>query len=171
MLYSKTLHTETKRQLIKMEIEGGKKSDQVPLNNEVSMVESKMGKGEEEILSTEMIFEDKKVPTWQEQLTIRAFVVSFMLSILFSVIVMKFNLTTGIIPSLNVSAGLLGFFFVKTWTKFLEKSNLLKEPFTRQENTVIQTCVVASSGISFSGIGFYLLFCFSLFFLFFSWIR
>ncbi|RWR84659.1 Oligopeptide transporter [Cinnamomum micranthum f. kanehirae] len=151
MLYSKTLHTETKRQLIKMEIEGGKKSDQVPLNNEVSMVESKMGKGDEEILSTEMIFEDKKVPTWQEQLTIRAFVVSFMLSILFSVIVMKFNLTTGIIPSLNVSAGLLGFFFVKTWTKFLEKSNLLKEPFTRQENTVIQTCVVASSGIAFSG--------------------
>ncbi|CDP01725.1 unnamed protein product [Coffea canephora] len=64
---------------------------------------------------------------------------------------MKLNLTTGIIPSLNVSAGLLGFFFVKTWTKFLEKSGLLKQPFTRQENTVIQTCVVATSGIAFSG--------------------
>nr|GMD00734.1 probable metal-nicotianamine transporter YSL7 [Ipomoea batatas] len=61
------------------------------------------------------------------------------------------NLTTGIIPSLNVSAGLLGFFFLKTWTKLLEKSGLLKQPFTRQENTVIQTCVVASSGIAFSG--------------------
>ncbi|XP_031265803.1 probable metal-nicotianamine transporter YSL5 isoform X2 [Pistacia vera] len=81
----------------------------------------------------------------------RAFVVSFVLSILFSFIVMKLNLTTGIIPSLNVSAGLLGFFFVKTWTKFLEKSSLLRQPFTRQENTVIQTCVVASSGIAFSG--------------------
>ncbi|XP_043695228.1 probable metal-nicotianamine transporter YSL7 isoform X2 [Telopea speciosissima] len=64
---------------------------------------------------------------------------------------MKLNLTTGIIPSLNVSAGLLGFFFVKTWTKFLEKTGWLKQPFTRQENTVIQTCVVASSGIAFSG--------------------
>ncbi|XP_043694866.1 probable metal-nicotianamine transporter YSL7 [Telopea speciosissima] len=64
---------------------------------------------------------------------------------------MKLNLTTGIIPSLNVSAGLLGFFFVKTWTKFLEKTGWLKQPFTRQENTVIQTCVVASAGISFSG--------------------
>ncbi|KAJ4867269.1 putative metal-nicotianamine transporter YSL8 [Raphanus sativus] len=64
---------------------------------------------------------------------------------------MKLNLTTGIIPSLNVSAGLLGFFFVKTWTKMLHKSGLLKQPFTRQENTVIQTCVVASSGIAFSG--------------------
>ncbi|XP_042483109.1 probable metal-nicotianamine transporter YSL7 isoform X2 [Macadamia integrifolia] len=69
---------------------------------------------------------------------------------------MKLNLTTGIIPSLNVSAGLLGFFFVKSWTKFLEKTGWLKVPFTRQENTVIQTCVVASSGISFSGFGSYL---------------
>ncbi|KAJ4972944.1 hypothetical protein NE237_006118 [Protea cynaroides] len=102
-------------------------------------------------LSIERIFENKKVPSWQEQLTLRAFVVGFFLSILFSFIVMKLNLTTGIIPSLNVSAGLLGFFFVKTWTKFLEKAGWLKQPFTRQENTVIQTCVVASYGISFSG--------------------
>lgn len=101
--------------------------------------------------STERIFESKKVPAWEKQLTVRAFVVSFILGILFTFIVMKLNLTTGIIPSLNVSAGLLGFFFVKTWTKFLGKSGLLKQPFTRQENTVIQTCVVATSGIAFSG--------------------
>ncbi|KAH7529472.1 hypothetical protein FEM48_Zijuj05G0187500 [Ziziphus jujuba var. spinosa] len=107
--------------------------------------------GEEEALSVERIFENQEVPSWRQQLTVRAFVVSFVLSILFSFIVMKLNLTTGIIPSLNVSAGLLGFFFVKTWTKFLSKSGLLKKPFTRQENTVIQTCVVASSGIAFSG--------------------
>ncbi|KAG6385825.1 hypothetical protein SASPL_154706 [Salvia splendens] len=106
-------------------------------------------RGEDE--SVERIFESKEVPSWQRQLTLRAFVVSFILAILFTFIVMKLNLTTGIIPSLNVSAGLLGFFFVKTWTKFLEKSGFLKQPFTRQENTVIQTCVVASSGIAFSG--------------------
>ncbi|GAB4836150.1 Probable metal-nicotianamine transporter ysl7 [Ancistrocladus abbreviatus] len=101
--------------------------------------------------SLEKIFESREVPPWQKQLTFRAFFVSFILTILFSFIVMKLMLTTGIIPSLNVAAGLLGFFFVKTWTKFLEKSGLLKQPFTRQENTVIQTCVVASSGIAFSG--------------------
>lgn len=101
--------------------------------------------------SVEKIFESKEVPSWQRQLTLRAFVVSFVLGILFAFIVMKLNLTTGIIPSLNVSAGLLGFFFVKTWTKFLDKSGILNQPFTRQENTVIQTCVVASSGIAFSG--------------------
>ncbi|KAF4394683.1 hypothetical protein CsatB_019265 [Cannabis sativa] len=102
-------------------------------------------------LSVEQIFASQEVPSWQDQLTVRAFVVSFVLSILFTFIVMKLNLTTGIIPSLNVSAGLLGFFFVKTWTKIASKSGLLKQPFTRQENTVIQTCVVASSGIAFSG--------------------
>lgn len=105
----------------------------------------------ETVPSVEKLFEGKKVPSWQEQLTIRAFGVSLILSVLFTFIVMKLNLTTGIIPSLNVSAGLLGFFFVKTWTKILDKAGLLRQPFTRQENTVIQTCVVASSGIAFSG--------------------
>lgn len=109
------------------------------------------GGKEAEEFSVERAFDDKEVPSWRKQLTMRAFVVSFVLSVLFTFIVMKLNLTTGIIPSLNVSAGLLGFFFVKTWTKFLEKSRILRQPFTRQENTVIQTCVVASSGIAFSG--------------------
>ncbi|XP_015070576.1 probable metal-nicotianamine transporter YSL7 [Solanum pennellii] len=106
---------------------------------------------EQEVQSVERIFESKQVPSWESQLTLRAFFVSLILGILFTFIVMKLNLTTGIIPSLNVSAGLLGFFFVKTWTKFLDKSGILKQPFTRQENTVIQTCVVATSGIAFSG--------------------
>ncbi|KAG6495293.1 hypothetical protein ZIOFF_043087 [Zingiber officinale] len=70
---------------------------------------------------------------------------------MFSVIVMKLNLTTGIIPSLNVAAGLLGFFFVKLWTKALEHIGLLHTPFMRQENTVIQTCVVVAYGLTFSG--------------------
>ncbi|GLT40492.1 hypothetical protein SLA2020_146260 [Shorea laevis] len=105
----------------------------------------------EDVMSIERVFDMQEVPSWRRQLTVRAFVVSFVLSVLFSFIVMKLNLTTGIIPSLNVSAGLLGFFFVKTWTKMLHKSGLLRQAFTRQENTVIQTCVVASAGIAFSG--------------------
>ncbi|KAL5749292.1 hypothetical protein ACOSP7_023895 [Xanthoceras sorbifolium] len=117
--------------------------------HKLKAVEEEGGGGEG--ISVERTFEGKEVPSWRKQLTMRAFVVSFVLSILFSFIVMKLNLTTGIIPSLNVSAGLLGFFFVKIWTQFLSKSGLLRQPFTRQENTVIQTCVVASSGIAFSG--------------------
>ncbi|KAK8935736.1 putative metal-nicotianamine transporter YSL14 [Platanthera zijinensis] len=115
---------------------------------------AKSGSQEEEedaTMTIEKVFEGKRVPPWREQITFRAMAVSFILSIMFSVIVMKLNLTTGIIPSLNVSAGLLGFFFLKSWTKILEKSGLLQHAFTRQENTVIQTCVVAAYGIAFSG--------------------
>jgi ABC-type iron transport system FetAB permease component len=115
--------------------------------------------------SVEQAFLEKPLPSWREQLTVRAFVVGFLLSILFSVIVMKLSLCTGIIPSLNVSASLLAFFLVRLWTKAIEGMGLLKQPFTRQENTVIQTCVVAAYGLSFSGKisnprAFYLSFCF-----------
>lgn len=106
---------------------------------------------EEKEVSIEQIFDDKKVPPWWEQITFRAMFLSMLLGSMFCIIVMKLSLTTGVIPSLNVAAGLLGFFFIKTWTKFLEKFGLLKTPFTRQENTVIQTCVVACYGLAFSG--------------------
>lgn len=129
-------------------IENGATADSGSYGNGIN---KKSDDREESFESVEKIFESKEVPPWQSQLTFRAFFVAFVLGILFTFIVMKLNLTTGIIPSLNVSAGLLGFFFVKTWTKFLEKSGLLNQPFTRQENTVIQTCVVATSGIAFSG--------------------
>ncbi|XP_006648859.2 probable metal-nicotianamine transporter YSL14 [Oryza brachyantha] len=109
------------------------------------------GADDPDATSVERVFADKAVPSWREQLTLRAFVVSALLSVMFSVIVMKLNLTTGIIPSLNVSAGLLGFFFVRLWTSAVERMGLLRQPFTRQENTVIQTCVVSAYGIAFSG--------------------
>nr|MBA0843181.1 hypothetical protein [Gossypium armourianum] len=106
----------------------------------------------------EAAFKGTPVPPWNKQITVRAVVTSLVLSLVFNFIVCKLNLTTGVIPSLNVAAGLLGFAVVKTWTTVLEKLGLLKQPFTRQENTVIQTCVVASSGIAFSsGTASYLL--------------
>ncbi|KAL9689562.1 hypothetical protein QQ045_009949 [Rhodiola kirilowii] len=91
------------------------------------------------------------IPDWKEQITIRGLLVSAVLGTLFCVITHKLNLTVGIIPSLNVAAGLLGFFFVKTWTQFASKFGWSVKPFTRQENTVIQTCVVACYGLAFSG--------------------
>uniref|UniRef100_A0A0E0KSZ4 Uncharacterized protein n=1 Tax=Oryza punctata TaxID=4537 RepID=A0A0E0KSZ4_ORYPU len=101
--------------------------------------------------SVEQAFADKPVPSWSEQLTVRAFVVGFLLAIMFNIIVMKLSLTTGVIPSLNVSASLLGFFLVRLWTAAIERMGFLKQPFTRQENTVIQTCVVSAYGVAFSG--------------------
>nr|GEY72638.1 probable metal-nicotianamine transporter YSL7 [Tanacetum cinerariifolium] len=113
---------------------------------------------ESEAAAMERVFSAQEVPSWKNQITIRAIVTSCILSIVFNFIVCKLNLTTGIIPSLNVAAGLLGFAMLKSWTALLNKCGLLKQPFTRQENTVIQTCVVASSGIAFSsGTASYLL--------------
>ncbi|XVF16167.1 hypothetical protein REPUB_Repub10bG0008200 [Reevesia pubescens] len=95
--------------------------------------------------------ESELVPEWKDQITIRGLVVSALLGTLFCIITHKLNLTVGIIPSLNVGAGLLGFFFVKSWTGFLTKLGFQVSPFTKQENTVIQTCVVACYGLAFSG--------------------
>ncbi|KAM7509276.1 hypothetical protein LguiA_019729 [Lonicera macranthoides] len=98
------------------------------------------------------------IPEWKDQITIRGLVVSALLGTLFCIITHKLNLTVGIIPSLNVAAGLLGFFFVKSWTGVMSKLGFSVRPFTRQENTVIQTCVVACYGLAFSGgFGSYLL--------------
>ncbi|KAC9456382.1 hypothetical protein E3N88_45802 [Mikania micrantha] len=98
------------------------------------------------------------IPDWKDQITFRGLVVSALLGTLFCIITHKLNLTVGIIPSLNVAAGLLGFFFVKSWTSLLHNLGFFVKPFTRQENTVIQTCVVACYGLAFSGgFGSYLL--------------
>ncbi|KAJ6976534.1 hypothetical protein NC653_028623 [Populus alba x Populus x berolinensis] len=60
--------------------------------------------------------------------------------IIYSVIVMKLNLTTGLVPNLNVSAALLAFVLLRTWTKRLSKAGIVTAPFTQQENTIVQTC-------------------------------
>ncbi|CAL9763723.1 unnamed protein product [Musa acuminata subsp. burmannicoides] len=93
----------------------------------------------------------EKIPPWREQITVRGLLVSAVLGALFCIITHKLNLTVGVIPSLNVAAGLLGFFFIKSWTEFASRIGLCVKPFTRQENTVIQTCVVACYGLAFSG--------------------
>lgn len=48
-------------------------------------------------------------------------------------------------------AGLLGFVFVKAWVAAGTKLGLKMQPFTAQENTVIQTTTVSCYGIAFYG--------------------
>ncbi|KAM1476975.1 hypothetical protein ACFX1Q_038353 [Malus domestica] len=88
---------------------------------------------------------------WTEQLTVRGVVASIVIGTVFSVIAMKLNLTTGIVPNLNVSAALLAFVFIRTWTNLLRKAGFKSKPFTRQENTMIQTCAVACYSIAVGG--------------------
>ncbi|XP_073267068.1 metal-nicotianamine transporter YSL3-like [Populus alba] len=89
--------------------------------------------------------------TWTEQVTIRGIIVSILIGAIYSIIAMKLNLTTGMIPNFNVSAALLAFVFVKTWTKVLQKAGFVVRPFTRQENTMIQTCAVACYSVAIGG--------------------
>ncbi|KAI3919214.1 hypothetical protein MKW92_035995 [Papaver armeniacum] len=93
----------------------------------------------------------RKIPHWRSQLTVRGLVASFIIGIIYCVIVQKFNLTTGLLPNLNVSAALLAFVFIKGWTKLLGKFGFDSAPFTKQENTVIQTCAVACYSVAVAG--------------------
>ncbi|KAJ4957058.1 hypothetical protein NE237_013841 [Protea cynaroides] len=98
------------------------------------------------------------LPPWTKQITVRGLVASFFIGVIYSVMVMKLNLTTGLAPNLNVSAALLAFIFIRTWMKLLQKAGIVSTPFTKQETTVIQTCAVACYSISFGGgFGSYLL--------------
>ncbi|CAN1255132.1 Probable metal-nicotianamine transporter YSL7 [Linum perenne] len=115
--------------------------------NSDEILSEDVGEGE---ISVEEAFKDEEVPTWRQQLTVRSLFTCLVLSVVFNFIVCKLNLTTGVIPSLNAAAGLLGFAILKSYTSLLSKFGFLKQPFSRQENTVIQTCIVASSGIAFS---------------------
>ncbi|XP_044477474.1 metal-nicotianamine transporter YSL1-like [Mangifera indica] len=93
----------------------------------------------------------KRLQPWLQQISIRGLIVSIFIGIIYSVVAMKLNLTTGWTPNFNVSAALLGFVFIRTWTKILHKAGYVSRPFTRQENTMIQTCAVACYSLSVGG--------------------
>ncbi|XP_058752989.1 metal-nicotianamine transporter YSL3-like [Vicia villosa] len=102
--------------------------------------------------------EVNRIAPWRKQITVRGLIASLVIGVIYSVIVMKLNLTTGLVPNLNVSAALLGFVFIRVWTKILAKAKIVSVPFTRQENTIIQTCAVACYSIAVGGgFGSYLL--------------
>ncbi|XP_054809323.1 metal-nicotianamine transporter YSL1 [Prosopis cineraria] len=95
--------------------------------------------------------EPQRIQPWTQQITVRGVLVSVVIGIMYSIIAMKLNLTTGLVPNLNVSAALLAFVFMTSWTKVLHKAGFVSKPFTRQENTIIQTCAVACYSISVGG--------------------
>ncbi|CAN8265027.1 unnamed protein product [Cochlearia groenlandica] len=95
--------------------------------------------------------ESRKPPPWNKQITVRAIVASVLIGVVYSVICLKLNLTTGLVPNLNISSALLAFVFLKSWTKLLHKAGIVTTPFTRQENTIAQTCAVACYSISLAG--------------------
>ncbi|XP_039772605.1 probable metal-nicotianamine transporter YSL5 isoform X2 [Panicum virgatum] len=91
-------------------------------------------------------------PPWREQLTLRGVAVAAVLGALLCVVIHRLNLTVGVIPALNVASGLLAFFLAAAWRAAAGWLGFGRgPPFTRQENTVIQTCAIACAGLAFSG--------------------
>jgi hypothetical protein len=95
--------------------------------------------------------EAERLQPWREQVTVRGMVAALLIGFVYMVIVMKLSLTTGLIPTMNVSAALLAFLGLRGWARALERLGIASRPFTRQENTVVQTCAVACYTIGFAG--------------------
>jgi uncharacterized oligopeptide transporter (OPT) family protein len=92
-----------------------------------------------------------RVPPWWDQLTLRGLAASLAVGTMYCVIVMKLNLTTGLVPTLNVSSALIAFAILRCWTQALSRLGIATRPFTRQENSVVQTCAVACYSIAVGG--------------------
>jgi hypothetical protein len=102
-------------------------------------------------LALERERELEPVGRWQDELTVRGMVAALLIGFIYTVIVMKIALTTGLVPTLNVSAALLSFLALRGWTRLLDRFGIVSRPFTRQENTIVQTCGVACYTIAFAG--------------------
>mmetsp|Transcript_7641 Transcript_7641/g.13535 ORF Transcript_7641/g.13535 Transcript_7641/m.13535 type:complete len:696 (-) Transcript_7641:192-2279(-) len=83
---------------------------------------------------------------WRGQFTLRGACVGVIVGFAMTIITLKLSLTSGIIPSLNICAGLLGFIGVRSFVAIISRWVSETYKFTRQENTVIQTLAVAQYG-------------------------
>lgn len=122
-----------------------------PANLETGGEEKKLEIEKEKEVESQVEVADTESKPWKEQITVRGLVVSMVLGIIYSIIAMKLNLSAGIVPNFNASAALLAFLFVRSWNKVLQKAGFISKPFTRQENTIIQTCVVSCYSIAVHG--------------------
>ncbi|CAK4614141.1 unnamed protein product [Aphanomyces euteiches] len=73
------------------------------------------------------------------QITFKALFVGTVVGAFVSVLAMYYGLKVGVVPSLNILAGVGGFMILR----WLTKLGVFKGVFTVQENVVIQTCAVA----------------------------
>nr|CAB3488215.1 unnamed protein product [Digitaria exilis] len=101
--------------------------------------------------STERVFEGEPVPAASEMITARSVAVSIVLGATLSVMAMRLSLSSGYLPVLTVPAGLMSVFLSRSWVRLLNGCGVAQLPFTRQENALIQTFVVACSDIAYSG--------------------
>ncbi|KAK8451769.1 hypothetical protein SEVIR_5G003500v4 [Setaria viridis] len=106
---------------------------------------------EEDASSVEAIFAGQPPAPWWRQVTVRSVAASVVLGTVFSFMAMRLGFTTGVVPSFNMPASLVSFFVISSWTRLLGRCGVPTPPFTRQENVVVQTCVIACATLAFYG--------------------
>lgn len=92
-----------------------------------------------------------QVPSWQSQLTSRGLVLGLVLGTLFCVVIHKINLGAGIVPSLNIAAGLLAFCSFKAYSLLGGRLGWAVTPFGAQEVNAVQTFITAASSVAYTG--------------------
>lgn len=101
--------------------------------------------------SVEAVFAGQPLPPWWRQVTARSVAVSVVVGTVLSFMSMRIGLTAGIVPSFNMSASLISFCVVKSWTRLMDRCGVASQPFTRQENVVVQTCIISCATLSLYG--------------------
>lgn len=101
--------------------------------------------------SVEALFAGQSPAPWWRQVTVRSVTASVFVGAVFSFMSMRMGLTIGLVPSFNMSASLVSFFVISSWTRLLGRCGVATQPFTRQENVVVQTCVIACATLALYG--------------------
>ncbi|KAL6761387.1 putative metal-nicotianamine transporter YSL6-like protein [Haematococcus lacustris] len=114
--------------------------------------------GEEEVREDELEEDEDefqaalaRLPPWHAQLSLRGLAVGLLLGALFCVVTHKLNLGAGIIPSLNIAAGLLAFCFLRVWAALAAHCGWPAPPAGAQECNTVQTFITACSSVAFTG--------------------
>lgn len=102
-------------------------------------------------LSVEKAFEVQPQPGFWGQVTLRAMLVSALLGAVFCFMILRIQMTVGIVPSFNMPTTILSFFVLKCLISLMKSCGMATAPFTRQENMFVVTSVNNCINIALSG--------------------
>ncbi|KAJ0966836.1 hypothetical protein J5N97_023753 [Dioscorea zingiberensis] len=88
---------------------------------------------------------------WKEQLTLRVFIIGFIVGSFLTIILMKLSLSFSFTVPFNLQIAPLSLILLQTLITALDSSGLFKNPTTRQEITAMQGCVVGFASIVYYG--------------------
>ena len=79
---------------------------------------------------------------------VRSVVLGAIFGAVFSIIVHKLNLTSGVIPSMGMAMALINFFTVQTWNAALRALRINTLPFTPQARCVTVPCHTSEMNVT-----------------------